>query len=120
MQSTAPEGTSFELMNDYLSHVIELVDTMPERQALISVTAPGFGTASSTNNGFVCVTLVPPNERDKTQDELAKEVMAKVQGLNLARTFVIQTDPIGGDLRFTRLPVEFVVPKRPTSRACEK
>ena len=108
VQSTAPEGTSFELMNDYLSHVIELVDTMPERQALISVTAPGFGTASSTNNGFVRVTLVPPNERDKTQDELAKEVMAKVQGLNLARTFVIQEPTIGGS-RFTRLPVEFVI-----------
>jgi len=108
VQSTAPEGTSFELMNEYLSHVIELVDTMPERQALISVTAPGFGTASSTNNGFVRVTLVPPNERDRTQDELAKEVMAKVQGLNLARTFVIQEPTIGGS-RFTRLPVEFVI-----------
>jgi len=108
VQSTAPEGTSFELMNDYLSHVIELVDTMPERQALISVTAPGFGTASATNNGFVRVTLVPPSERDKTQDELAKEVMSKVQGLNLARTFVIQEPTIGGS-RFSRLPVEFVI-----------
>jgi multidrug efflux pump subunit AcrB len=46
VQSTAPEGTSFELMNAYLADIINVVDTMPERQALISVTAPGFGTAS--------------------------------------------------------------------------
>ncbi|MCC6937811.1 MAG: efflux RND transporter permease subunit [Flavobacteriales bacterium] len=108
VMSTAPEGTSFELMNDYIGHVIELVDTMPEREALLSVTAPGFGTASSTNNGFVRVTLVPPGERDKTQDELAKTIMGKVQRFNLARSFVVQEPTIGGS-RFTRLPVEYVI-----------
>ncbi|MBL0128855.1 MAG: efflux RND transporter permease subunit [Flavobacteriales bacterium] len=108
VMSTAPEGTSFELMNDYISHVIELVDTMPERQALLSVTAPGFGTASATNNGFVRVTLVPPNERKKTQDDLAKTIMGKVQRLNLARSFVVQEPTIGGS-RFTTLPVQFVI-----------
>jgi multidrug efflux pump len=108
IQSTAPEGTSFELMNDYLARIIEVADTLPERQALISVTAPGFGTASSTNNGFVRVALVPPGERSRTQDELAKAVMAKIQGFNLARSFVIQEPTIGGS-RFTRLPVEYVI-----------
>lgn len=108
VMSTAPEGTSFELMNEYLSHVIQLVDTMPEREALLSVTAPGFGTASSTNNGFVRVTLVPPGEREKTQDELAKTIMGKVQRFNLARSFVVQEPTIGGS-RFTRLPVEYVI-----------
>ncbi|MCB0763477.1 MAG: efflux RND transporter permease subunit, partial [Flavobacteriales bacterium] len=108
VMSTAPEGTSFELMNAYLGHVIELVDTMPEREALLSVTAPGFGTASSTNNGFVRVTLVPPDEREKTQDELAKTIMGKVQRFNLARSFVVQEPTIGGS-RFTRLPVEYVI-----------
>ncbi|HMQ75306.1 MAG TPA: efflux RND transporter permease subunit [Flavobacteriales bacterium] len=108
VQSTAPEGTSFELMNAYLANIIEVVDTLPERQALISVTAPGFGTASSTNNGFVRVALVPPGERSRTQDELAKAVMAKIQGFNLARSFVIQEPTIGGS-RFTRLPVEYVI-----------
>ncbi|MBK7753161.1 MAG: efflux RND transporter permease subunit [Flavobacteriales bacterium] len=108
VQSTAPEGTSFELMNDYLADIINVVDTMPERQALISVTAPGFGTASSTNNGFVRVTLVQPEERTKTQDELAKDVMAKVQRFNLAKSIVIQEPTIGGS-RFVSLPVQYVI-----------
>ena len=108
VQSTAPEGTSFEVMNDYLTDVINLVDTLPERQALISVTAPGFGTASATNNGFVRVTLVEPEKRTRTQDEIAKSIMAELPKLNMARSMVIQEPTIGGS-RFTRLPVEFVI-----------
>jgi len=108
VQSTAPEGTSFELMNAYIANIIDVVDTMPERQALISVTAPGFGTASATNNGFVRVTLVQPEERTKTQDQLAKEVMAKVQRFNLAKSIVIQEPTIGGS-RFVSLPVQYVI-----------
>ena len=108
VQSTAPEGTSFEVMNDYLADIIQLVDTLPEREALLSVTAPGFGTASSTNNGFVRVTLVDPDERDRTQDEIAKAIMAELPKYNLARSFVIQEPTIGGS-RFTRLPVEYVI-----------
>jgi len=108
VQSTAPEGTSFELMNAYLADIIGVVDTMPERQSLISVTAPGFGTASSTNNGFVRVTLVQPDQRTKTQDELAKAVMGKVQRYNLAKSFVVQEPTIGGS-RFVSLPVQYVI-----------
>ncbi|MCB9178296.1 MAG: efflux RND transporter permease subunit [Flavobacteriales bacterium] len=108
VQSTAPEGTSFEVMNDYLTEIINLVDTLPERQALLSVTAPGFGTASATNSGFVRVTLVDPEERDRSQDEIAKSIMAELPKYNLARSFVIQEPTIGGS-RFTRLPVEYVI-----------
>ncbi|HRH37165.1 MAG TPA: efflux RND transporter permease subunit [Flavobacteriales bacterium] len=108
VMSTAPEGTSYELMNAYMADIIEVVDTMPERRSLISVTAPGFGTASSTNNGFVRVTLVQPEERTKTQDELAKDVMAKVQRFNMARSFVIQEATIGGG-RLATLPVQYVI-----------
>jgi multidrug efflux pump len=108
IQSTAPEGTSFEVMNDYLTDIIHMVDTLPERQALISVTAPGFGTASSTNTGFVRVTLVEPEKRSRTQDEIAKQIMAQLAPYNLARSFVIQEPTIGGS-RFTSLPVQYVI-----------
>lgn len=108
VQSTAPEGTSFEVMNEYLTDIINLVDTLPERQALISVTAPGFGTASSTNNGFVRVTLVEPEDRTRTQDQIAKVIMGELPKYNMARSFVIQEPTIGGS-RFTRLPVEYVI-----------
>ena len=108
VQSTAPEGTSYELMNEYLGNIIGVVDTLPERQNLIAVTAPGFGTSSATNSGFVRVTLVPPSQRTKSQDELAKSVMAKVMRFNLARSIVLQEPTIGGS-RFVSLPVQYVI-----------
>ncbi|MBV6404556.1 MAG: efflux RND transporter permease subunit [Flavobacteriales bacterium] len=108
VMSTAPEGTSFEMMNDYLTDIITTVDTLPEREALLSVTAPSFGSATSANAGFVRVTLVQPDRRTRTQDQLARQVMAQVQRHNMARTFVIQEATIGGG-RGANLPVQYVI-----------
>ncbi len=108
VMSTAPEGTSYEMMLDYLGHIIETVDTMPETQSILSVTSPGFGGSVSVNSGFVRVTLVDPADRERTQDELAKEVNALVQQHDLARSFVIQEATIGSG-RGRSLPVQFVI-----------
>lgn len=108
VQSTAPEGTSFELMKDYLADIIETVDTLPERTSILSVTSPGFGGSISTNSGFVRVGFSEPAERTRTQAELADLITGWTQRHNLARTFVIQEPTIGGSRR-SGLPVEFVI-----------
>ena len=41
IMSTAPEGTSFEVMDRYANQIIAIVDTLPEKTALIAVTSPG-------------------------------------------------------------------------------
>src|SRR5690606_11752718 len=43
--ATAPEGTSFERMNEYMLNLVNVVDTMPERKSILSVTSPGFGSS---------------------------------------------------------------------------
>lgn len=108
MMSTAPEGTSFDRMDDYLSHIIQLTDTMKETENVLSVTAPGFGSSVSTNTGFVRVSLVDPSERTMTQDDLAKRTTALAQRYNFARTFAVQEATIGGG-RFAGLPVQYVI-----------
>ncbi len=108
MMSTAPEGTSFDRMDDYLSHIIQLTDTMKETENVLSVTAPGFGSSVSTNTGFVRVSLVDPSERTMTQDDLAKRTSALAQRYNFARTFAVQEATIGGG-RFAGLPVQYVI-----------
>jgi multidrug efflux pump len=108
VMSTAPEGTSFELMNDYLVDVIETVDTLPERTTILSVTSPGFGASISSNSGFVRVGLTDPSERERSQDELAQMITGWVQRHNLARTFVVQEPTIGGG-RNSGLPVQYVI-----------
>ncbi len=106
--STAPEGTSFDKMDAYMSNIIQLVDTMQQTQSILEVTAPGYGATASTNTGFVRVTLVPPEDRTMTQDQLAQRTSALAQKYNFARTFAVQEATIGGG-RNAGLPVQFVI-----------
>lgn len=119
IMATAPEGTSYEMMDDYVNELVALTDTLPEKESLLSVTAPGFGSSSSINSGFVRLTLLPVSERRKSQMELAGELSAKLRQYNFARAFVIQeqTIQVGGGLR--GLPVQFVV-QAPTLDKLEK
>jgi multidrug efflux pump len=108
LMSTAPEGTSFELMDRYMNQMIALVDTIPEKESILAITAPGFGSSSSTNTGFVRISLSQPEFRTKSQQEIADELGLKVKRFNFARSFVIQEQTIGGG-RNAGLPVQYVV-----------
>jgi multidrug efflux pump len=107
IMSTAPEGTSFEKMDDYVSQIIQVVDTMKERESVLAVTSPGFGASVSVNTGFVRITLVPASERKKSQDELASELIPIVSRMNFARSFVTQEQTIGASRG--ALPVQYVI-----------
>src|SRR5690606_23913740 len=63
---------------------------------------------ASTNTGFVRVTLVDPEQRTLTQDQLAKRTAALAQRYNFARTFAVQEATIGGG-RHAGLPVQYVI-----------
>lgn len=106
--STAPEGVSFELMDDYMLQLQRIADTIPERTALLSVTSPGFGASSSVNSGFIRITFTEPGERERTQQEIADELSAVFRKYNFARTYVTQEQTIGGG-RSSGLPVQFVL-----------
>jgi multidrug efflux pump len=104
---TAPEGTSFELMDTYMKKMLEITDTIPEKQAIMVLTSPGFGS-SSVNSGFVRMTLVPPSERKRSQQEIADQLSAVTRKFNFAWTFVTQEQTIGGG-RGGGMPVQFVI-----------
>ena len=106
--ATAPEGTSYEMMDNYITQIDRIVDTLKVRSSLLSVTAPSFGASASANSGFVRVTLVEPNERDITQQELADQMSTLLKGYTFARTFVVQEQTIGGG-RGAGLPVQYVI-----------
>ena len=108
INATAPEGTSFESMDAFNQELINIIDTIPEKENIIAVTAPSFGSSSAANSSFIRVSLVAPDERDKSQQELADEVAAMVKKYNFARTFISQEQTIGGDRR-AGLPVQYVI-----------
>ncbi|MCB0637471.1 MAG: efflux RND transporter permease subunit [Lewinella sp.] len=107
--ATAPEGTSYEMMDAYIKELVDLTDTLPEKRALLSVTSPGFGSSSSVNSGFVRLGLVPPDQREKSQSQLADELTARLRQYNFARAIVSQEQTIQAGGRRGGLPVQFVV-----------
>lgn len=109
IQMTAPEGTSYEMMDRYVLEVLKMVDTLPEKRSIIAVTAPGFSGSGASNSGFVSINLKQPEDRVRTQDELAKYLMPKISQLNYARSLVTQEQTISTDRRSGGLPVQFVI-----------
>jgi multidrug efflux pump len=108
---TAPEGASYEYMDRYMNKVSQLVeDSIPEKQVNITYVAPGSG-GGAVNTGFGRIGLVGPDERGRTQQQIADYLTRQLGKLPNARTFVIQEQTIsgGGSGAKTSLPVQFVV-----------
>ncbi|RPI72408.1 MAG: efflux RND transporter permease subunit, partial [Ignavibacteriales bacterium] len=108
IMATAPEGATFDYMDRFVDNLVGyLNDSIPESEAVISVTSPGFGASGSVNSAFVNLILKNPDEREKTQDEVAVKISGELVKFSGARTFTIQPQTIGGG-RFG-LPVQYVV-----------
>jgi len=107
--STAPEGTSYEAMDAYQEELMLDLDTLPEKAFLLGVTAPTFRSSTSVNSAFIRMTLVPPNERSRSQSEIANELTNKLRNYPFARSFVIQEPTISSQGRFGGLPIQMVL-----------
>ncbi|MDC6364325.1 MULTISPECIES: efflux RND transporter permease subunit [Flavobacteriaceae] len=71
---TAPEGSSYEYMDQLMTGITELInDSIPEKKVSLVLTSPGFGT-SSVNSGRANVALVDPSERERSQKEIADDL----------------------------------------------
>jgi multidrug efflux pump len=109
INAIAPEGASFEYMDHYMNQVIQvLMDSIPEAEGIFSVTSPASGASSSVNSGFAGAILKNPDQRKKTQQQIADQITPVVGELTGARTFVTQQQTIGGGRR-GGLPVQFVI-----------
>lgn len=106
---TAPEGTSYEAMDAYMEKLGKLImDSVPEKKYMISMTAPGFMGTGSANSGFIRVTLVEPSERVRSQQEIVSWLNKKTAQFNEGRAFAIQDQTIQVNRRAGQ-PVSFVI-----------
>lgn len=106
--STAPEGTSYDFMEQYMNDLVGLLnENVPEKRTLISVTSPGFGASSSVNSGFIRVLLTEPEERETSQQLIGERIQKILPSMPDARSFVIQEQTIGSARG--GLPVQFVI-----------
>ena len=107
LQAQAQEGATFEYMDRYVQELTQFItDEVPERNGLVSVTAPSFG-GSGVNSGFVRVILQGPENRNRTQQQIVDDVTTKVKKYSGIRTFTTQSQTIGD--RRGGFPLQFVV-----------
>ncbi|MCG3167433.1 MAG: Efflux pump membrane transporter BepE [Bacteroidia bacterium] len=111
IMATAPEGSSYEYTDRYVMKLTDFInDSVPEKKVLLTVTAPGFTGSGAVNTAFVRLKLTDPEERERTQQQIADYVSKVTRGFPEAKTFVIQEQTIsaGGGPRGA-LPVQFVL-----------
>jgi len=110
MSVTAPEGTSFDYMADYVDRFATFIkDSIPEAKSVFSSTAAVFA-GGAPNTAFARAILVEPHERTRSQQELVDYVNKKLALFNDGRIFVVQEQTISVGLGSRgALPVQFVI-----------
>jgi len=119
---STPEGTSFDYMDKYMNKLVAfMMDSVPEGEIVLSVTAPGFAGSGSVNSGFVRLRLSDPDQRERSQQEVVSYVSQKMSKFNEGKAFAIQDQTIstGGGARFG-LPVQFVIQNLDFNKIKEK
>lgn len=111
MQVFAPEGTTYEYMENYMDRIVNfVVDSVPEKRMVLSVTAPNFTGSGAVNTGFARVVLKDPDERKRSQQDVANYLTKSLRYFPEGRAFVLQEQTIGvGGTARIGLPVQYVL-----------
>ncbi|WP_205509775.1 efflux RND transporter permease subunit [Longitalea arenae] len=119
LQVTAPEGTSFDYMDSYVDRLAQFVmDSVPEAQTVLTVTAPGFSGSGATNTGFVRATLSEPTERERSQQQIVDMINRNLGKFSEGKAFAIQEQTISVNRR-GGLPVQFVIQNNDFNKIAE-
>ncbi|MFM7672031.1 MAG: efflux RND transporter permease subunit [Bacteroidota bacterium] len=109
VQMTAPEGTSYDAMDKQVNRVTDLMlDSVGERDMVLSVTSPGFTGSGNANTGFVRVTLQPPSERKRSQADIVNMVNKNLSSYNQVRAVTFEDQTISVNRRGGQ-PVAYVI-----------
>ena len=104
-----PEGATFDYMDRVVDRMTAIAsDEVEESRSLVSVTSPGFGASSAVNSGFLRVMLPLPEERERSQQEIADVVERRLREVSGARLFITQEPTIAVGRR-RGLPVQYVI-----------
>ena len=104
IQAIAPEGATFEYMQKYMDDLSEIVITStPEIQTPIT----NVGGGGQVNSGFVNLYLMPPDQRERTQQQIYDKLSKEINSITGIRAIPSQPPTIGS--RFGGSPVQFVI-----------
>ncbi|KIQ14716.1 acriflavin resistance protein [Flavobacterium sp. MEB061] len=108
MRMTTPEGSSYEYTNRFMQEMSKLVDdSIPEKKVSLVITAGGSG-GSATNSGFIRLSLKEPDERARSQKDIADKLTKWTKKYPDAKTSVIQQPTISVNRR-GGLPIQYII-----------
>ena len=107
---TGPEGASYNFTDAYMDSVNNLVqNTVPERKICLTITSPSFTGSGALNTGYCRIVLVPPDQRKRSQNDIANMLTSQLPHFPSARAIVVQEQTIAiGSGKFAQ-PVQFVI-----------
>jgi hydrophobe/amphiphile efflux-1 (HAE1) family protein len=109
-QISGPEGSSYEYMVNEGDKIVNyLSDSVPEKDFVFAA-IPGFGGGGGVNSGTARIALVPPDQRKRSQSEIARDLRGKMARFNNVRVSAIeeQTISVGLGSRGAS-PVQFIL-----------
>lgn len=108
MNITAPEGASYEYTDRFMQEIEQLInDSIPEKKVSLVITSPGFGSAS-VNSGRVRIALTEPDERERSQKEIAADLTKWTKRYAEARTSVSEQPTIAVNRRGGP-PIQYII-----------
>lgn len=106
--TTTPEGSTYNFTYNYMERLNNLLEEKtPEIESILSGVALGMG-GGANNTGFIRLSLVEPENRNRTQQQIYDDLSKQVNKFSDGRTFVVQSQTIGTQ-RGGGLPVQYVV-----------
>ncbi len=100
IRTTTPEGSTYEFNLGYSEQIVKMVEQkVPERDKVTQMVMGGMS--------FVRIVLVSPDERDKSQQEIANQLTAELRKMTKARAMTIQQSTFGG--RRAGQPIQYVL-----------
>jgi multidrug efflux pump len=107
VRMSAPEGTGFDASRAYMERVTDKLTPLVERgeaQHVLAMT-PGWG-AGGVNQGTAIIDLAPWAERERSANQVARELMGELSEIVGVRVFVFQ--PSGLSFSWGQ-PIQFVI-----------
>jgi multidrug efflux pump len=120
MSVTTPEGASFAYTDRFINKINQVIlDSVPEKKIAITVSAPGFAGTGATNTGFARIGLVNPEQRTRSQKEIAENLTKITKKFSEGKVTVIQQPTISVGRR-GGLPINYIIQAQNFQKLREK
>jgi len=120
MNITTPEGSSFDYTDAFMLKIGKMIqDSVPEKAVLITISSPSFGGTGSTNSGIIRMGLTDPEERDRSQEEIAAQLTRITRKYSEGKVVVTQQPTISVGRR-GGLPISYIIQAQNFEKLREK